>query len=237
MTNLSASLIERREQFDTHYALAQALQDRIFNGEELLIGETTLSSRHLLTMKSGLIVHLYNIVEATMSRVMEMIGHAFGTTPPRKWSENALREWLREYGVARVDGAEDSRLRTLHSMSLCLLGENALGPQSLRKPPGTWTDWHIATFAGRLGIKLNLPKEVWLRIAPRPEYRDESPLKFVADRRNAIAHGQRSFEEGANDLTLDQIRELANVALDYLEVATSAFQNYVDHNQYMAVAP
>ena len=110
MTELRASLDERREEFDTHYTVASALEDRIFAGAEVSIGETKLSLRHLLTMKSGLIVHLYNIVEATMSGAIELIGGAVGTVPPRRWSRNALREWLREHGVERIDGGEDARL-------------------------------------------------------------------------------------------------------------------------------
>src|SRR5271170_6282441 len=113
MTALHSSLDERREEFDTHFAVAVALEGRIFAGDDVSIGETKLSSRHLLTMKSGLIVHLYNIVEATMSAATELVENAVGTVPPRRWSENALREWLRENAVARVDGSEDSRLKSV----------------------------------------------------------------------------------------------------------------------------
>lgn len=236
MTEIRTSLSERREEFDTHYELAMALEDRIFTGSEVSIGETKLSSRHLLTMKSGLIVHLYNIVESTMSRTIGLVGSAIGTVPPRHWSENALREWLREHAVARVDGNEDTRLKTVHSVSLRLLGEIPLGPQEFKKPPGTWTDKHIASFASRLGVEFNLPEAMWRRIAPRPDFGDKTPLEFLADRRNALAHGRRSFEEGASDLTLARMRELADVTLDYLELAANAFQNYVDSNLYMATS-
>ena len=215
MTELRISLEERRGEFDTHYALALALEDRIIAGEVVSIGETELSARHLLTMKSGLIVHLYNIVEATMTRVIESVGSAVGAVPPSTWSENALREWLREHAVARVDGSEDKRLRTVHLVSLRLLAEMPLGPQQLKKPSGTWTDRLIRDFADRLGAEFNLPEEMWRRIAPKPEFRDHSPMKFLADRRNAIAHGRRSFEDGANDMTLGGIREIADVTLDY----------------------
>lgn len=236
MSGQRASLDERRDGFDTHYAVAVALEGRIFAGDDVSIGDLKLSSRHLLTMKSGLIVHLYNIVEATMSRLTELVGGAVGTVPPRRWSEHALREWLRENGVARVDGGEDTRLSTVHSMSLRLLGEAPLGPQTFKKPSGTWTDKRIAIFAERLGVKFKLPAGMWRRIAAKPGYGDKSPLEFVADRRNAIAHGRRSFEDGANDLTLSQIRELADVTLDYLDLTVAAFQNYVDGSHYMAVA-
>ncbi|MCH9674574.1 MAG: hypothetical protein K0U93_24255 [Gammaproteobacteria bacterium] len=235
MTVLRTSLDQRRDEFDTHYALAVALEDRIFAGETVSIGETQLSARHLLTMKSGLVVHLYNIVEAIMSRAIDQVGDAVGAVRPRDWSASALREWLREYAVARVEGSEDNRLKTVHDMSLRLLGETPLGPQRFKKPTGTWTDKRIATFAKRLGVNFELPEEMWRRIAPKSELGDVSPLEFLADRRNAIAHGRRSFEEGANDLTLVGIRELANVTLDYLELTANAFQAYIDQKHYIVV--
>lgn len=236
MTELQDSIAGRKEEFDTHFGLAVALDARVIAGDDVALGEMKLSSRHLLNMKSGLVVHLYNIVEATMSLMIDLVGRAVGAAPPRTWSENALREWLREHGVPRIDGGEDTRLQSVHRMSLRLLGETPLGTRGLRKPPGTWNDKHIATFAERLGVELSLPEALWRRIEARAEFRDMSPLEFLADRRNAIAHGRRSFEEGARDLTLHQIRELADVTLDYLVVAATAFQDYVDRKLYLAVA-
>jgi hypothetical protein len=233
MSALQTSLGERRGEFDTHYALAHALEARIVAGEVVSIGETQLSARHLLTMKSGLVVHLYNIVESTMSQAIDMVGTAVGGIPPRRWTENALREWLREHAVARMEGSEDARLTSIHGTSLRLLAETPLGPQKLKKPSGTWSDKQIALFAQRMGIQLTLTEEMWRKIAPRPQFNDLTPLGFLADRRNAIAHGRRSFEDGAKDLTLSTVRELADVTLDYLQATSTAFQAYVDQNRFM----
>jgi hypothetical protein len=237
MTTLRSMLVERREQYDTHFALASALQDRIFGGSDVSLGEITLSARHLLTMQSGLLVHLYNIVEATMTGATELVGSAVGASAPRTWSRNALKEWLREYAVVRVDGGEDARLDMVHGVSLLLLAESPPGPQKLKKPSGTWTDTLIATFARRLAVPFVLPEEMWRRIASQPRYGDDTPLCFLADRRNAIAHGRRSFEDGCKDLSLREIRELADTTLDYLELAADAFQSYVDRRLYLAVEP
>jgi hypothetical protein len=74
-------------------------------------------------------------------------------------------------------------------------------------------------------------------MAPQPRYGDKTPLCFLADRRNAIAHGQRSFEDGCKDLTLGDIRELADAALDYLAHTVGAFQNYIDGRLFMNAEP
>lgn len=237
MTDLHTPFNEHVEEFDNHYQLAVALEDRVFSGEELSIGGTTLSARHLLTMKSGLIIHLYNIVESTMSRAMKLIGNAVGSVPPRRWSEDALKEWLREYAVSRVAGDDETRLKSVHVVSTQLLGESPLGPQDFKKPSGTWNEKLIATFAKRLGVTISMPPEMWRRIKPRPEFSDESPLSFLAERRNALAHGRRSFEKGAEDLTLIRIRELADIAIDYLKLVIDAFQDYLDKKRFLVTTP
>lgn len=236
MSELRTSLESRKEEFETHLTLAVALEDRIFAGDDVSIGSTKLSARHLLTMKSGLIVHLYNIVEATMSGTINLVGAAVGGVPSRQWSEKALREWLREHAVARLDGDEDARLATMHSVSLRILSETPVGTDKLKKPSGTWDDKRIAMFAKRLGVDLTMPEAAWRRIAPRPEFNDKSPLGFLAERRNALAHGRRSFETGANDLTLAKIREIADVTLEFLDLTVQRFQNYVDQNAFVAVS-
>jgi hypothetical protein len=58
-------------------------------------------------------------------------------------------------------------------------------------------------------------------------------MEFLADRRNAIAHGRSSFEDGARDLTLSNIRDLADVTFDYLVPVVRAFQAYIDNDHYM----
>ncbi len=232
MTILLNSLSERREEFDSHYSLALALQDRLLAGD-VSIGETELSTRHLLTLKSGLLVHIYNIVEATMTSITNLVGDAIGSVSPRNCAENSLKEWLRESVVNRSDNGEDNRLITIHAATQQLLKNIPLGSQKFKKPSGTWSDKLIHTFAERLGVDFKLPEEMWRRISPRTEFRDESPLQFLAERRNAIAHGRRTFEEGANDLTIEAIREIADVTLDYLELAISAFQNHIANNKHL----
>lgn len=236
MTELLTDLQERKEQFDVHLALAHALEQRMLAAEDASIGSLQLSARHLMTVKSGLIIHLYNVVEATMSGSVKLVGRAVGTVPPRQWAENALREWLREHAVSRVDGAEDKRLETVHKVSRFLLSDEPLGPQDLKKPSGTWTDKHVVMFAKRIGVELVLPQTLKRQMAKRTEFGDKTPLEFLADRRNALAHGRRTFEDGAHDLTLQQIAEIAGVSVRYLEVAVRSFQQYVDSNSFLVAS-
>ncbi len=220
-----------------HYTFAVSLQEKIFSGDDVSLGSTRLSIRHLLTMQSGLIVHLYNILEALMSRATKMVEEAFGSVPPRTWSIDARREWLREHGVSRIEGgAEETRLKSFEMFSAKLLTDGPLGPQNIRKPSGTWNDRRIDTFAKRLGVPLQIEPDLYRKMAKKDHLGEKTPVTFLADRRNDLAHGLRSFEEGAKELTLANIREIADVTLEYMEVVVNAFQAYIDQKLFVATA-
>lgn len=235
MTTLRTYLEVRKEEFDAHFTLAEALENRMILEESL--GTVNLSVRHINTIKSGLIVHLYNIEEALMTQTLELIGSALGAVEPRRWTEHSLKEWLRESIVSRTaEGNEEGRLATVFHTSHLLLTQEILGPQKLKKPSGTWDDKVIATFNERMNISFTMPPEMWRRIAATPEYGDKTPMQFLANRRNAIAHGRRSFEDGAGDLMLNDIRKLADVTLDYLSFSVDAFESHIANDAHLLPA-
>jgi len=236
MTTLRAAISDRRNDFNIHLALADALDRQLFEGDPVSIGETILTARHLLTIKSGLVVHLYNIVEATMTRVIAEIGTAVLSSPPSDWTHNTLREWLRYYAQVGTDGNEDTRLEVVHKAALKLLMKEPISELRLKKPSGTWSDTLILEFSRRLNVSFRLNEEIARKIQRSSRYGDMTPLEFLAERRNAIAHGRRSFEDGAVDLTLQEIRTLSETTLDYLEFAVDAFQAHIDQRQFEVVA-
>lgn len=237
MTTLTTSLMIRREEFDSHFALAKALEDRMMLETDPSLGTVNLSARHINTIKSGLVIHLYNIEEALMTEALQLLGSALGATEPRQWTEHSLREWLRESVVSKIsEGGEDGRLETVVTSSTQLLTIAALGPQKLKKPSGSWDDKAIATFIKRVGMSFAMPSEMWQRIKAQPHYGDETPLQFLASRRNAIAHGRRSFEEGANDIQLGEIKILATIVFDYLDYVAQAFHKHIDTKSHLVAA-
>jgi len=234
MTALRTALSERKEEFLMHLTLAQALDLRLFEGESVSIGETALTVRHLLTIKSGLIVHLYNIVEAVMNRTIDEVGQAVQVTPPSEWTNDTLREWLRFYAATGADGNEDTRLEVVHKAALKLLTKNPIENLKFKKPSGTWSDKVIYTFSQRLKVNFKLTASLARKIIKVSKYGDKTPLEFLADRRNAIAHGRKSFEDGARDLSLQDIQDLADITIEYMECAVDAFQEFVNNRHYVA---
>lgn len=235
MTTLRTALAERKEEFSVHMSLAHALDRRLFIGDPVSIGETALTVRHLSTIKSGLMVHLYNIVESVMTRTIQEVGQAVQVTPPSEWTTETLKEWLRFYAATGSDGNEDTRLDVVHKAALKLLTREPIHDLTFKKPSGTWSDKLIYTFSQRLKVEFRLVGEIARKMAKNSKYGDKTPLEFLADRRNAIAHGRRSFEDGARDLSLQDIQDLADITVEYMELAVDAFQGFVDNKHFAAV--
>jgi len=236
MTTLSTALAERKEEFAVHMVLAHALDRRLFAGDPVSIGETALTVRHLLTIKSGLIVHLYNIVESVMTRTIQEVGAAVQSTSPSEWTTETLKEWLRHYAASGGDGDEHTRLDVVHKAALKLLTKEPIQDLTFKKPSGTWSDKVIYTFSKRLKVDFRLTAGLAAKMVKNSIYADKTPLEFLAERRNSIAHGRRSFEDGARDLSLQNIQDLADVTLEYMEHAVDAFQKFVDNKQFVAAA-
>ncbi|KCZ46867.1 hypothetical protein HY17_05555 [Hyphomonas sp. CY54-11-8] len=233
MNGLTTELDDRREEFDTHHLLAHALEARLVEGEPLSLGSVALSARHVSTLKSGLIVHLYNVEEAIMSRIVRQFGEAIRSSTPRTWTENTLREWLRASALITTEGSEDTRLQAAHRTFAALVFEQGLEPKDPKKPSGTWSDKLIYRFAERLGVDLNYPPELYRQLQPEPHWGDQSPLEFLAERRNALAHGRQSFETGARNLTLERIRELADVTFEFLSHTIIGFETHLNGNLHL----
>ncbi|GLS28208.1 MAE_28990/MAE_18760 family HEPN-like nuclease [Marinibactrum halimedae] len=236
MTTLISTLDEKKDDFNSHLTLASALEIHLVEGDVIPVGETVLTVRHLLTIKSGLVIHLYNIVEAIMTLTIEQIGNQVKSSSPNDWTENTLKEWLRTYASIGIEGNEDSRLEIVHKAALKLLNKESIQNLKFKKPSGTWSDKVIYQFSQRLNVNFRLDPEMHRKIAPAAKYGDQTPLEFLADRRNAIAHGRRNFEDGARDLSIQQISELADVTIEYMTAAVESFQQFIDEKKYMVSA-
>jgi hypothetical protein len=234
MSTLLVELQSRVEEFEAHLALAIALERRMFL--EGSIESVRLSVRHVNALKSGLIVHLYNIIESTMSRVMREFASALVAADPRNWTEESLREWLR--GNALVDdnhATEEGRLSRILSISKSLISLSVDEFQGLKKPSGTWDDKVISSFLRRVNMEFNPPEEVQRQIAPSARYGDNSPLRYLSDRRNAIAHGRLSFENGASELELAVIRDLAEACLNYIRSVAVACGDHITSQKHLVI--
>lgn len=233
MRDVLTYLDERQEEFTSHLAIARMLEARV--DEDRKESDLQVEVRHINTIKSGLLIHLYNIVEAVMTRTLQTVGRTVVTKRPAFWTEAVLKEWVRAAVWSGEERIGDGAFNRLAGVSRTLVSGLAPTEFVVKGEPGSWTDEAITKVAERLGCQLVFTPEI-KRAAFEKVYRDDTTAtKFLAGRRNAIAHGATTFEEGARDMTLDNLEQLAGRVLPFLKAVTECYQTYLDSEAYVQV--
>ena len=231
MIEVLSYLSEREEEFTQHLSMARMLETHV--DEMVDEGDIRVEVRHINTIKSGLLIHLYNIVEAITTRTLTTVGQTVVNDKLGRWTQHVLREWVR----AKIWGGEerigDRVLKRLMDVSGMLVSGGSPSAFVVKGEPGSWDDKAIGKVARRLGCELTLSPDV-RQAAYELAYRDETTaLRYLASRRNAIAHGACTFENGANDLTLGDLEELARRVLPFLRAVSESYQAFLDNKRYL----
>ncbi len=224
-------LDERNNEFMRHYDIAKMLEARVDIAST--DGEINIEVRHINTMKSGLLIHLYNIVEAVSTQTLEHVGEILASENPRLWTEKSLKEWVRSEFRNSEARLGDKALKNLTKLSGQLVSGEKVSPFTVKGVPGSWDDNAIKKIASRLGCELILSTDIKKMVDEKVYINRTTAMMYLASRRNDIAHGNITFEDGAKDLTLAEVKKLSERVLPFLEAVTLSYKKFLDEKMYL----
>lgn len=231
MREVLAYLEERKSEFSRHLSVAQLLEGRVdetMNGDNIRV-----EVRHVNTLKSGLLIHLYNIVEAVTTRTLSVVGTTVVSEQPKRWTESVRKEWVRAAIWGGEERIGEGALSRLMRVSGALVSGELPDAFVVKGEPGSWNEKAIKKVAERLGCPLVLSDEIKRGAYERVYRNDTTALTYLARKRNDIAHGETTFEEGAHDLTLDELSKLANRVLPFLQAVTESYESFLSNKSYL----
>ena len=231
MSDTELLLIDRHEEFKQHLAIVSFLEKR--SGESLeVFGGKKLDRRHVAISKAGLLIHLYNIVEAVMVHQLDVVMRTLAQYSPSGYQSNVLREWIRQQNGTDASMNNDTRLDRSVELANILLGKEPVQIVSAPTASGNWDDKKIDKISDRLGCKIIVSDEV-RRAARAPYFNEKSRMFYVKKKRNDLAHGKITFEEGGREKTLREIKDLSSVTLSYLQAVVASFGNYIENSCFL----
>ena len=188
---------------------------------------------HVEVLKSGFLVHLYNVVEAVMAKILDEVAADVIRYPPAKWSSSVRTEWVR--ARAGVEWRIESHQRL--SRTVKIVDEAIAGAVNVKfrfgRYGGNWSDSEIARFSERLGCSLQADPGVVQR-ACRERFQDDlAPMKYIRHKRNSLAHGNETFREGARQLSSQDLQKLRRTVVEYMESVSSSFTSYLDGKSFL----
>ena len=187
---------------------------------------------HVDVLKSGFLVHLYNVVEAVMAKILEEVAADVIRYPPGRWSSSVRTEWVRaRAGVQQGIESHQRLSRTVKIVDEAIDG--AVNVEFRVRYEGNWSDSEITAVSERLGCSLQVTPDV-VRRACRERFQDDfPPMKYVRHKRNTLAHGNETFREGARQLSSRDLQKLRHTVVEYMESVSSSFTRYLEGKSFL----
>ncbi|MGF1888107.1 hypothetical protein L4D13_18435 [Photobacterium profundum] len=181
-------------------------------------------------MYSGIYLHLYNLVESTISMLINAVErHAMNDIDGQL---DLLTENMRNLYIKSITAPQESLTYEKKLEKAILLFEQArnLKPIELKIPPGGGGNWdtvEIKRLSKSIGITIKLPKALNTSIN-QPFRDDKGPLRLIKDIRNKLAHGSLSFTECGNNHVASDFRKLIDIVTSYLKNIIASYEQFID---------
>lgn len=235
MRSYEELLSDRAGETESHLSLIEELTDAAIERKGVA-NLQRVEMEHVDVLKSGFLVHLYNVVEAVMTRILAEVEADVIRYPPAQWSISVRTEWVRSRAGIEGELESDQRLsRTVRIVNEAI--EGAVNVEFRVRHRGNWSDREIAAVSERLGCSLHVAPDVVRRACDERFQDDFAPMNYVRHKRNFLAHGNETFREGARQLGPRDLQRLRRTIVEYMESVASSFTSYLDGKSFLRENP
>lgn len=229
MGPLHEAFEERLQEIDAYLKLLDSLERQATEGTPTIGGEAITTQQQRI-MYSSVYLQLYNLVEATVTWCLQAICEA--SSADQRWKpsdlSNELRvEWVRTMAKTHVSRQPDGRLKDAVNLCDNLVRMLPVSEWKFdRRNSGSWDDLAIEKITSKIGCPVSFSTQVKTDVK-RKVANDKGILGVIKERRNRLAHGDLSFTECGENVTVNDLRIFKETTASYLREVVVAISNYI----------
>lgn len=232
----SEGLEERLREVDSYLDFLRSIEKATMSGPPRLIGsEEPITTEQQRILYSSVYLQLYSAVESTITRCLDFVTVAtldHRKPKPGELSDRLRRVWVQEIARTHVDLTPAHRLDSALSLCNHLVEQLPVPAFKISKGAGNWDDTEIEEITKRIGCSLAVPQPAF-KAAKRPFRNDKNALGLIKWLRNQLAHGEISFAQCSEGVTVEELERLTRLTSEYLKGVAASFEAYVASNGYM----
>jgi len=188
-------------------------------------------------MYSSIYLHLYNLIESTISTLIEAVERH--TTDGINGQLALLTENMRKLYVTSVAAPFELLTNEKRLEKALLLFEQVLNlqPINIKIPPGGGGNWdviEIEKLSKNIGVNIQLSGSLKQKVL-KPFRDDKTPIRLIKEIRNKLAHGSISFAECGNNHVASDFRKLIDIVKDYLTHIINKYDAYINQQGYRTI--
>jgi hypothetical protein len=183
-------------------------------------------------MKAGVFLHLYNLVESTVTTGLEHVAEQIKSTKTPFADLSDSWRWAWAASHARLDENLSPDNQLLGALKLCqAVADGDVIEIKPKLNTGNLDDRRIEELAKKFGIPLAMPVGLNTKVKRRV-HNDLGCLGLVRTRRNGLAHGNDSFADTGSNYSIVDLTEWAWATYQYLKAILACFESYVAAQGY-----
>lgn len=228
---------ERMNDIESYFELVNNIEVAISSGGAILnFNNTTYTVKpeQQKIMYSSIYLHLYNLIESTISTLIDAIGrHA---TEGINGQLSLLTAEMRKLYVTSVAAPYELLTNEKRLEKALLLFDQVLNiqPVNIKIPPGGGGNWdvhEISKLSKNIGIDVSLTSSLRQKVM-KPFRNDKNPIWLIKEIRNKLAHGDISFAECGNNHVASDFRKLIDIVKEYLQYIINKYDDYISRKGY-----
>lgn len=188
-----------------------------------------LKSNHIASLRASQYLHLYNLIELTMTGCLRL---AVSAPSRRKTSRfDNLQPSIQRLIINSEMGelsAEDSVNGRIHNIIDRILDRAPVRDYSLEpnKKIGNWSHNNIRKVGESFGIYTQFPKHISQSL-------QINPISSITEKRNALAHGEKSFIEIGSGVSSSDLADIVEFTYEYLEALVDSYVEFWQEHRYL----
>lgn len=237
MEYVKATFYERINDIESYFELVDQIEKAVGSGGASLNvngSKYNIKPNQQKIMYSGIYLHLYNLIESTISLLIEAIEKHASEEIGNNVSlltENMRALYVKSVTTAKGNLSDEKRLEKALDLFEQVLN---IKPVTIKIPLGGGGNWgvtEISAFSKQIGVTLNFNPELKAKI--NKKFRDDKkPIRLIKEIRNKLAHGSLSFTECGQDHVASEFRELINIVKEFLEAVIEHYDTFINNKGY-----
>jgi hypothetical protein len=191
-----------------------------------------ISQSTIYVLKAGVFLHLYNLVESTVSAALTRTAEEVKSSgvPFADLCDCWQRQWASRFVQFDEEPSQDTRLD--YALRMCKhISDGVAIEIDPKLSGGNLDDRVIEDVAARYGISITLSPNVLKRVK-REVHNDQGCLGLVKLWRNRLAHGTDSFADIGKDYAVAELATWSCTTYRYLKQLIGNFERYTLANQF-----